>query len=760
MATNESTDVPSKRHLSSLTPGSRREISSTDSDSSTLITTASTPINVQHQKHRYHSHASSMTISPETTRFDNMNNNSNNRRDNGKFKSRSNNHQQGSSQKKSRKSYTEYVFKRYDPGPNAKPIPMPELRCNVDWNIDTSIISQEEIEDKLTDYTYRHRLRHLHKRWNLAEIATHYKEYSGNSNHPEHTTDKAHHGDIKTRLTVFDFDNTLFKSPMPNSNLWDSGLRGKLKSTDLGWFHDQRTLCPPYLDDSTNHWILHVLKRARQEISRSDTMTVLLTGRTYDTYDKRIRELLKSQNLNFDMIILKEVHKVPFSSNFTYGDDYDSSPSGNLDAYKEGYINPLTTKLPNTFLYKMQVLEDILDCVPTLEDIYMWDDRPYQCERMQQYLDTIRARNPDRINHTDVYYVSPETIYMPKELEIDIVHSMIQRYNTNLLEMAKSEGSLQPDSNTDQESELAPPGTIKIVTVKTNPKLELENSSQKQLASIMRSPKGWELVSTLVSVSPKTLPTREVVEKLGYKNGQSVNFVATKFAFVSKLVTIVHLYPKSGDKGINEGPSPSSSSGKRDLEVVNSDIDTALIDDGNAGNVADVVPDTYTTPASTPASSVSSSASSRRNSGTCQFDQDIDESATSFIPENSLCLIYASNPAVDIVFERLPSIRYWKQLYKPIELQGAIRETQVEGIEIVGSSDSSQKHGGSHQPPAAVSIGDLVMKYMPELNGPEVGRAVKFTKEIMEGSHIHNTEKCRDLIEEIVSKLDYSKFKM
>src|SRR3712207_2723881 len=50
---------------------------------------------------------------------------------------------------------------------------------------------------------------------------------------------------ILTRLDIFDFDNTLFKSPVPNPQLWDSHFLGLLMGygrVGKGWYHDLRTL--------------------------------------------------------------------------------------------------------------------------------------------------------------------------------------------------------------------------------------------------------------------------------------------------------------------------------------------------------------------------------------------------------------------------------------------------------------------------------------------------------------------------------------
>ncbi|KAJ1673274.1 hypothetical protein EV182_005557, partial [Spiromyces aspiralis] len=253
-------------------------------------------------------------------------------------------------------------FAPYIPKTSTSSIMMPALTCKTNWDL--------AYDPTTLDLVYRHCLRMLRYQW----IAS--------SGEP-----------TKVRLSVFDFDNTLFKSPMPNCALWDARLIGKLKSTDLGWFHDPRTLHPPHVTDASHHWIESIVDCARAEIGRPDTMTILLTGRTFDTYNKRIRSLLRAKSLRFDLVVLKEVSHVTPEAAIeatrvgSKAEARDDTPPSELK-----YIDPLAIDLPNTFLYKMQVLEDILACIPSIKDVFMWDDRTYQCEKMQAYLDQLRVR--------------------------------------------------------------------------------------------------------------------------------------------------------------------------------------------------------------------------------------------------------------------------------------------------------------------------------------------------------------------------------
>lgn len=64
------------------------------------------------------------------------------------------------------------------------------------------------------------------------------------------------------RIEIFDFDNTLFCSPLPNPALWHRSLIGRLMSPEVGWFRDVRTLSEPFVvcrkstttDSNTCQW--------------------------------------------------------------------------------------------------------------------------------------------------------------------------------------------------------------------------------------------------------------------------------------------------------------------------------------------------------------------------------------------------------------------------------------------------------------------------------------------------------------------------
>jgi hypothetical protein len=117
-------------------------------------------------------------------------------------------------------------------------------------------------------------------------------------------------------IHVYDFDNTLFRTPTPNSALWTSSSVGTLSTEDAfacgGWWHDARILAATGsgLDEEeargwAGWWNETVLELVRLSIRQKDALTVLLTGRGENNYRELIKRMVRSQDLELDIIGLK-----------------------------------------------------------------------------------------------------------------------------------------------------------------------------------------------------------------------------------------------------------------------------------------------------------------------------------------------------------------------------------------------------------------------------------------------------------------------
>ncbi|KAL6056658.1 Protein-lysine N-methyltransferase efm5 [Balamuthia mandrillaris] len=114
-----------------------------------------------------------------------------------------------------------------------------------------------------------------------------------------------------TAVNVFDFDGTLFRSPMPSSKLWNSHLVTKLRMqpSDLGfgWFQEVITLSPPFVpsEPSIDWWNEELLPVVKNSMDDPQSYTVLLTGRSV-AYTHVISNLVEHAGLRFDSMGFKD----------------------------------------------------------------------------------------------------------------------------------------------------------------------------------------------------------------------------------------------------------------------------------------------------------------------------------------------------------------------------------------------------------------------------------------------------------------------
>lgn len=97
---------------------------------------------------------------------------------------------------------------------------------------------------------------------------------------------------IKT-LCIFDFDETLFRSPQ------------KPKEFKGNWKISKESLSEPYVPEipSDFYWNLNVLDDARFCLQQENNYCMLLTGRVNNIFNERVHQLIKQKQLNF-----KEIH--------------------------------------------------------------------------------------------------------------------------------------------------------------------------------------------------------------------------------------------------------------------------------------------------------------------------------------------------------------------------------------------------------------------------------------------------------------------
>lgn len=106
---------------------------------------------------------------------------------------------------------------------------------------------------------------------------------------------------LKSKLSIYDFDNTLF-----NSHYRETGELLYLEKTGNlwpfeGWYGRIETLLSPLVPDPIPDelWLQEIVDLFLEDKKDSDRLTVLMTGRPYKIR-RRIQEILQSKSLEFD----------------------------------------------------------------------------------------------------------------------------------------------------------------------------------------------------------------------------------------------------------------------------------------------------------------------------------------------------------------------------------------------------------------------------------------------------------------------------
>ncbi|TAQ89868.1 hypothetical protein B7494_g1794 [Chlorociboria aeruginascens] len=160
---------------------------------------------------------------------------------------------------------------------------------------------------------------------------------------------------VKT-LHVYDFDNTLFNSPLPNPKVWNGPTIGLLQSQDVfasgGWWHDSRILAatgegiereePRAWEGWWNERIVELIKLSMQQ---KDALCILLTGRSESNYSGLVKRMVASKGLQFDMICLKPA------------------------------AGPRNQRFTNTMNFKQIFLESLMETYKEAEEIRVYEDR-------------------------------------------------------------------------------------------------------------------------------------------------------------------------------------------------------------------------------------------------------------------------------------------------------------------------------------------------------------------------------------------------
>ncbi|KAL8975614.1 MAG: hypothetical protein Q9197_000164 [Variospora fuerteventurae] len=219
-------------------------------------------------------------------------------------------------------------------------------------------------------------------------------------------------------LHVYDFDNTLFMSPLPNAKLWNGYTAGFLQTQENfingGWWHDPNILGATgqgiEKEEPTGWagwWNEHIVELVELSIKQKDTLTILLTGRGEDNFAELLKRIVASKNLAFDMICLKP-QAGPNNQTFT-----------------------------STINYKQAILRDLVFTYTDADEIRVYEDRVKHTKAFRDYFDSINkdllngsSPSPRKPINAEVIQVADAVTTLDPIAETAEVQRMINAHNT------------------------------------------------------------------------------------------------------------------------------------------------------------------------------------------------------------------------------------------------------------------------------------------------------------------------------------------
>ncbi|KAF9957578.1 hypothetical protein BGZ72_001668 [Mortierella alpina] len=231
-------------------------------------------------------------------------------------------------------------------------------------------------------------------------------------------------------VNVFDFDQTLFQSPLPNPALWDPSFLGILTSWNYcgtGWWHNPGTLELGPETEATcwdGWWNEDIVKEVKKSSSDPGCLTVLLTGRNGPTFGRKLIEMVGRKGLDFDLIATKPTTVAlmePSAAKPTHKHRHRAKPASEPERPVEEYLKVHTFNTKHDFLY------NLLFEYPAIRAMHLFDDRPCQVAKFrqagQEWLDK------KMLDRFEITVVQEPLLYMDPKRETELVMAMVEANN-------------------------------------------------------------------------------------------------------------------------------------------------------------------------------------------------------------------------------------------------------------------------------------------------------------------------------------------
>lgn len=224
-------------------------------------------------------------------------------------------------------------------------------------------------------------------------------------------------------LHVYDFDNTLFSSPLPNPQLWNPASVGHLQTYEAfahgGWWHDVSIL------EATGEgiekeepkawqgwWNDSIVELVELSMEQKDVLTVLLTGRSETNFADLINRIANARKLDFDLVVLKPE------------------------------VGPNGQRFPHTMDFKQDFLRELVFTYKNADELRIYEDRPKHVKGFREFFERL---NKSFLSHpvdqpppprkpitAEVIHVCELRSSLDPEVEVEVIQRAINRHNATI----------------------------------------------------------------------------------------------------------------------------------------------------------------------------------------------------------------------------------------------------------------------------------------------------------------------------------------
>lgn len=228
-------------------------------------------------------------------------------------------------------------------------------------------------------------------------------------------------------IHIYDFDNTLFKTPLPNPSLWQGHTIGLLSSQDVfvngGWWHDNRILTATGEGIEKEEprawegwWNETIVDLVRLSMKQPDALCVLLTGRSEQNFADLVKRIVASKGLEFDMVGLKP------------------------------QVGPANQRFQSTMHFKQIFLDAVAQTYRDAKELRIYEDRPKHAKGFREFffdwnrrMTRKQSRGPMQV---EVIQVAETTNHLNPVVEVAEVQHMIN-YHNHVTPAGQSKGKLR-----------------------------------------------------------------------------------------------------------------------------------------------------------------------------------------------------------------------------------------------------------------------------------------------------------------------------